>query len=430
MMLALYRSLTTLSGPLADLYLRHRLERGKEDRERFGERLGHPGRSRPEGPLVWAHGSSVGESLSLLPLIERLLEGDPGLHVLVTTGTVTSARLMAERLPARAFHQYVPIDREAAVARFLDHWRPQLALWVESDLWPNLVLGTQRRALPMVLLQGRMSARSFARWRLAPGLIRPMLAGFELCLAQSQDQVERFERLGAANVKCLGNLKQAAPPLAAEPGELETLTAALGARPRWLAASTHAGEEAAAGRVHKRLAERWPGLLTLVAPRHPSRGDEVAAALEASGLSTARRSLGQVPTPEVEVYVADTLGELGLLYRLAPVAFVGGSLIPHGGQNPIEPARLGCAVLFGPNMENFSEAVERLVAAGGGEQVADEAALGVAVSALIAEPELRARRGAAAREVAGAGGGVLDAVLKELEPLLPRSGEARDDAGA
>jgi 3-deoxy-D-manno-octulosonic-acid transferase len=430
MMLALYRSLTTLSGPLADLYLRHRMRHGKEDRERFGERLGHPGLPRPEGPLVWAHGASIGESLSLLPLIERLLEDDPGRHILVTTGTVTSARLMAERLPMGAFHQYVPIDRPAAVAPFLDHWRPQLALWVESDLWPNLVLGAQARGLPMALLQGRMSARSFARWRLVPGLIRPMLEGFALCLAQTRAQAARFEALGATSVKCLGNLKQAAAPLAADPAELAALEAALGERPRWLAASTHAGEEAAAGRLHARLAERWPGLLTIVAPRHPSRGGEVAAALAASGLRTARRSAGAAPGAEVDVYVVDTLGELGLLYRLAPVAFVGGSLVPHGGQNPLEPARLGCAVLVGPHTHNFAEVVEQLVAGGGGQQVADEAALGGAVAALLGDPEGRARRGEAAREMARSGGGVLDAVLAELGPLLPRSGAAKADAGA
>ncbi len=430
MMLALYRSLTTLAGPLADRYLRRRMSQGKEDRERFGERLGQPGLARPEGPLIWVHGASIGESLSLLPLIERLLEDDPGRHILVTTGTVTSARLMAERLPQGAFHQYIPIDRRAAVARFLDHWRPQLALWVESDLWPNLVLGAQASGLPMALLQGRMSARSFARWRLVPGLIRPMLEGFALCLAQSQAQAERFAALGAAEVKCLGNLKQAAAPLAADPGELAALEAALGERPRWLAASTHPGEEAAAGRLHARLALRWPGLLTIVVPRHPSRGAEVAAALAASGLRTARRSSGTLPGADTDIYVVDTLGELGLLYRLAPVAFVGGSLVPHGGQNPLEPARLGCAVVVGPHTQNFAETVARLVAAGAAEQVADEAALGVAVEALLGDPEGRARRGEAARVMARSGHGVLDAVLAELGPLLPRSDRAGRHAGA
>ena len=255
----LYRALTIVGGPLIALYLGRRMARGKEDAERFRERLGLARDPRPPGALVWLHGASVGESLSLLPLMERLA-ARPGLSLLVTTGTVTSARLMAERLPAGAMHQYVPVDRPGYVARFLDHWRPDLALWAESDFWPNLLEGTRERAIPMVLLQGRVSARSFARWRRVPGFIRRMLSGFRLCLAQTEGDACRLRILGASDVRCLGNLKMAVPPLPCDEAERARLATVLAGRPVWLAASTHPGEEAIAGRVHRIVAERHPGL--------------------------------------------------------------------------------------------------------------------------------------------------------------------------
>ena len=430
MMLALYRGLTLLSGPLIGLYLRLRLARGKEDKARLGERFGRPGLPRPDGPLIWVHGASMGESLSVLPLLERLLEADPRFHALVTTGTVTSARLMAERLPERALHQYVPVDRPDAVRRFLDHWRPDLALILESEFWPNLVAGAQRRGVPMALVQGRMSARSYARWRRAPELIGAMLRGFALCLAQTPADGERLEALGAKAVKCVGNLKFAAPPLPAEEDALAALRETLAQRPRWLAASTHAGEEAIAGGVHAKLVGRFPGLLTIVAPRHAKRGREVAAQLAGRGLEVARRSAGERIEPETDILLADTMGELGLFYRLGGIAFVGGSLAPRGGQNPLEPARLGCAVLYGPNMQNFRQAAGELAAAGGGEWVADEDALGAQVAALLGDPALAQRRGEAALGVARSGGGVVGAVVAELEPLLPFAAQGSAHARA
>ena len=418
MLLALYRGLTILGGPLIGLYLSRRLARGKEDGARIPERFGHPGRPRPEGPLIWVHGASVGESLSILPLIQALLEPSPELKVLVTTGTVTSAQMMAERLPQRAVHQYAPADRPDAVRRFLDHWRPDLALWLESEFWPNLVTGAQRRGVPMALIQGRMSARSYARWRRVPGPIGAMLRGFTLCLARTPADGERLQALGAPAVKCVGDLKGAAPPLPVNEDALAALRRDLGGRPCWVAASTHGGEEAMAGRVHLALKGRFPGLLTILAPRHPARGGEIAAALTAAGLKLARRSAGDAIEPETDIYLADTLGELGLFYRLGGIAFVGGSLVPHGGQNPLEPARLGCAVLFGPNMQNFALAASDLVAAGGGETVADEDSLRRVVAMLLDEPSLAERRGQAAAKEARSAGHVVEAVMAELGPLL------------
>ena len=416
--LGLYRGATRLLGPVIDLYVRRRLARGKEDPARIGERLGHPGQARPAGTLVWVHAASVGEALSVAPLIERLLERLDEGHVLLTTGTVTSAQLAAERLPARALHQFVPIDRPAAVRRFLDHWRPDLALWVESELWPNLIAETQMRGVAMALINGRLSARSTARWRRAGGLARHLLGGFTLCLAQSAEDAARFTALGARAVHCAGNLKDAAPPLPTDSAALAALTAELADRPRWLAASTHAGEETLVGTAHRAVRTRHPTLLTLLVPRHPERGGAIAEALARQGLQVTRRSAGAPITAATDIYVADTLGELGLFYRLAGIAFVGGSLVAHGGQNPLEPARLDCAVLHGPHMTNFAPAVAALAEAGGAVAVADATALSAALGRLLDDPVARARCADAAGRVAAAGGDVLDRVMAHLAPLL------------
>ncbi|MEE9544700.1 MAG: 3-deoxy-D-manno-octulosonic acid transferase [Rhodospirillales bacterium] len=430
MMLRLYRLATALGAPLIFLYLFRRKARGKEDRRRFGERLGRSGRARPAGPLVWAHAASIGESLSMLPLIERLRGERPAVNVLVTTGTVTSAGLLAERLPDGAFHQYVPVDRLRFVRRFFDHWRPDLVLWAESEFWPNLVSEPAARGIPMVLINGRVSPRSFAGWQRWQRLIAGLLSGFALCLGQTEADAERLRRLGAPRAKCLGNLKFAVAPLPADERELAGLAEIFGDRPRWLAASTHAGEEDIAGRVHRRLKVNFPALLTIVVPRHPRRGQEIAAALRKTGLTVALRSAGDVPTPDTDIYVADTLGELGLFYRLCGIVFMGKSLVPLGGQNPLEAARLDCALIHGPHMANFEEMAHRLRQAGASEEVADEAALALSVERLLADDKERARRAAAAKTAAAAEAGVIDAVMMELAPFIESLSGEKPHAGA
>lgn len=424
MMLTAYRWTSTLGGPLIRLYLSLRMARGKEDGMRFGERLGRAGRARPDGPLVWVHAASVGESVSMLPLIGRLLDHHGDRHVLLTTGTVTSARLMAERLPIGAFHQYVPVDRVAYVRRFLDHWRPDLVLWAESEFWPNMLGETAARAIPAILINGRISPRSFAGWSRFGGLIARLLSGFSLCLGQTEDDARRLVELGAAGAKCLGNLKFAVPPLPADPGTLEGLENAVGERPLWLAASTHPGEEEIAGRVHGRLSADRPGLLTVIAPRHPDRGPGIAAALRASGHAVSLRSAGQAITPATDIYVADTLGEMGLFYRLAGVVFVGKSLASHGGQNPLEAARLDCALIHGPHMANFKDIAQGLKNGGAARVVDGEAALAAAVDCLLGDEGERKRMADAALALATVEAGVLDAVMAELAPFLSGHGHA------
>ncbi len=416
--LAAYRALTEAGAPLIRLYLARRLRRGREDAARFPERMGIASKPRPSGPLAWLHAASVGEAVSALPLIERLKAERPGLAILVTTGTVTSARLVATRLPAGAVHQYVPVDRAPWVARFLDHWRPDLALWLESELWPNMLDALAGRGVPAVLVNARLSPRSLARWRRAPATIGHLLGGFALCLAQNAREAEALGSLGAHRVAAPGNLKFAAPTLPADPAELARLERAFGNRPRWLAASTHPGEDEIVADAHALLAARHPGLLTIVAPRHETRGEAIAAMLGARGHNFARRAKGETPGPGDAFYLADTMGEMGLFYRLAPVAFIGGSLVPHGGQNLLEPARLGASIVHGPHMTNFREIAEELAASGGTAEVADAASLADAVDALLGDPALRARHSVAAGEVARSHARVLDAVMDALAPLL------------
>ena len=420
MMLPLYKAVTALAAPAVRAYLLARRWRGKEDNARINERYGYSSRARPEGQLVWLHAASIGESLSMLPLVEHLLKDRPEMHMLVTTGTVTSAKLMVERLPPRSFHQYVPVDRAAYVRRFLDHWQPNLALWAESEFWPNLISETHGRAIPMVLVNGRISTRSFFGWQRARGLIAGLLKDFVLCLGQTQEDAERLKALGARQYKYLGNLKFAGPPLPADENQLATLTAAIGDRPRWLAASTHPGEEIMVADVHRTIKEKLPGLVTLIAPRHPHRGNEIASALRGGGLILAQRSKGETIDHDTDIYLADSLGELGLLFRLVGVVFMGKSLVPLGGQNPLEALRLDCAVLHGPNMDNFRLIAEQMCAANCAVEVADKDELAIQVGCLLTDQDKTLAMIRAGRVFASTQAEVIDSVATEIEAVLRR----------
>lgn len=427
--IAAYRGATWLVAPLVRLYLHRRIAQGKEDAARLPERRGESCRLRPPGPLVWLHAASVGESQSALALVGRILDFRDDIHVLVTSGTVTSAKLLESRLPPRAMHQFVPVDLAAWVRRFHDRWRPNLALFVESEFWPNLVLETAARGCPLVLVNGRLSARSFARWRRAPGFARMLLGRFALCLGQTEQDRDRLAALGAPRTEYLGNLKYSAAPLPADQGALEELRRAADARPLWLAASTHPGEEELAADAHEALAGRHPGLLTVIVPRHPARGDEIASMLSARGLRVRRRSSGQSPAPEDDVYIADTLGELGLFYRLAEIVFIGGSTGSLGGHNPLEAAQLHCAVLHGPDMANFRTVAADLKAAGAAVEVADAVELANEVDRLLRDDSARKDLANGARKVTAANADALDRVMEALTPFLeslPRDVAAED----
>ncbi|NBC33585.1 MAG: 3-deoxy-D-manno-octulosonic acid transferase [Alphaproteobacteria bacterium] len=426
MFLSLYRGMTGLAGPLVPWLLDRRQAHGKEDPARRPERLGTPARPRPAGRLVWVHGASIGEALSMMTLIRRLLDASPDLHVLLTTGTVTSARMVGGRLPDRAFHQFLPVDRLDCVRRFLDGWRPDLVLWVESDLWPNMLTEIRRRQIPAALLNARLSERAFRRWRLFPGAIRRLLSTFRLILPWGPEQAARFQALGAGPLGPVGNFKFSAEPPLADPKSLAALDRAIAGRPTWLAASTHAGEEEAVLAGHAALATDYPDLLTVIAPRHPVRAEAIGALIDQAGLRWVRRSTGALPEPGTQVYLADTLGELGILLRLAPVALIGGSLIPHGGHNPIEAAQLEAAILYGPHMSNFRDIARQLEAAGAAWPVADPAGLARALGQLFADPDARDRLVGAARTVVAENGAIVDRALEALAPLLfPAAADGR-----
>jgi 3-deoxy-D-manno-octulosonic-acid transferase len=416
MTLRVYRKLSSAVLPLAPALIKRRLKQGKEDPARVGERRGMSTDIRPHGPLVWIHGASVGEVLAAAALIERLRALN--LRILLTSGTVTSAAIVAKRFPADIIHQYVPYDSPRYVGRFLDHWRPSLALFIESDLWPNLILSSAARRLPMVLINGRMSQRSFPRWSRMSGTISALLGKFEVCLAQSKVDGERFAALGSRNVITTGNLKLdvAAPP--ADSARLERLMAVTRGRPIIVAASTHPGEEEILCEAHRTLAGFFPSLLTVIVPRHADRGEAIARTIEAYGLHAGLRSREELPTAITDIYVADTMGELGLFYRLAPVVFMGGSLVPHGGQNPIEAVKLGASIVHGPHVFNFTDVYEALDRAGGARQADTLEVLVKQLGQLLADPVARDVSLAASTRVVEQLGGALERTLTALEPYL------------
>lgn len=417
--LATYRTLTSLARPAAGFILRMRARRGKEDPSRCGERLGEPAAVRPEGAVVWFHAASVGETNAVLPLIAALLARRPGLSVLFTTGTVTSARLAATRLPAGAIHQYVPLDAPEFVGRFLDHWRPVLAVFTEQEIWPNLVVESDARRIPLALVNARMSRSSFERWQRRPNFAHSLFSRFRIVLAQSDVLAQQFAELGAPSALAAGNLKIDAPPPPVDALELQRLQAALAGRPRFVAASTHDGEEAIVAAAHAILSRSLEGFVTILAPRHPDRGPAVAELLQSHGLRVARRSLGELPRPDTDFYIADTIGELGTLYALAPVAFVGGSLVDKGGQNPIEAIRHGAAVLTGPNWSNFSDAYGALLARGGVREVRSADALASCVLAFAADPAELDRVRTCAGEALQSLSGALQRTLDTLLAVMP-----------
>jgi 3-deoxy-D-manno-octulosonic-acid transferase len=363
-----------------------------------------------------------------MPLIERIRAR--GFNVLATTGTVTSAALAEKRLPPGAVHQFIPIDLPAFVTRFLDYWRPDLALFVESDLWPNLIVSAAEREVPIILVNGRMSERSFRRWRHFPRTIEALLTRFDLCLVRTTDDAERFGVLGAPRITTTGNLKLDAPALPFDPAKLTILASATQGRAIVAAASTHPGEESEIIDAHRRLRINFPDLLTIIAPRHPQRGPAIAELAVAARLRCTLRSRGELPGGDDDIYLFDTLGELGLAYQLAPIVFMGGSLVRHGGQNPIEAVKFGAAILHGPHVTNFTEIYDELDGCGGATFVTDVGTLTVRIAAWIKDAPARDRAAAAARLCVDRLGGALERTVGALEPyfmqlrIQDRSGDA------
>ncbi len=420
MLLKLYKTLLTFLYPLAlNRYIEKRKKNGKEDIKRFNERLGKANLPRPRGKLIWMHGASVGESISMLPLIHRLLEVFPDAHIMVTTGTTTSAEIMAKRLPERAFHQYFPLEHPLYAARFIRHWKPDIALWFESEFWPAMLSALKRRNIPVILVNGRISNKSFRRWQQFEFVIKEILSCFTLCLGQSDEDTYRLKVLGAKNTASLGNLKYAGLPLPVDEEKKKELEKQFVGRTVWLVSSTHEDEESKIGRFLNDLAKKIPNLLTVIVPRHPHRGVEIKEKLEKDfGLNVALRSADEKISDKTDVYLADTIGELGIFYELIDVVFVGGSLIPHGGQNFMEPSRCRDAVIVGPHMHNFTDAMNRAKRNDAVIQVNDVLELIDMVEKLLKNPDLLEAKRSLAYNWATSEAKVLDGIVEKIQDYI------------
>lgn len=422
-----YRLVTRALEPLAPGLLAARVKQGKEDSVRVDERLGVAGVARPDGDLVWLHGVSVGETLSLLPVVERFVKARPDLTILVTSGTVTSAELLARRLPPGVIHQFAPVDAPGVVAAFLDHWRPSLGVFVESELWPNLILAARDREVLLALVSARITEKTADGWARFPASARELLSAFRVVMPQDDTSAARLQALGG-RVDGQVNLKLSGTPLPHDASAFTALSAAIGDRPVVVAASTHEGEEIAIVRALDHVAE---GLCLILVPRHPERGAEIATALTRDSYRFALRSRGSQPTAGMDIYVADTLGELGLFMRLADVVVMGGSFgsflgrEPWGGHNPLEPARLSRPAVTGPDASNWQGVTADLVGAGGLVVVRSPGDLPGVVAPLLNDPAAARAMGDRARRAAADVGAGLDRLWDALQPLLPPAARPR-----
>ncbi len=419
MFIKIYNTLITILYPLVIKgYINKRKENGKEDVKRFNERVGRPVLARPEGKLIWLHGASVGESVSMLPLIQKIIDTYPDVHVMVTTGTVTSADVMSKRLPERAFHQFIPIDNPIFTTRFVKYWHPDVALWFESEFWPAMLSSIRRKNIPLILINGRISNKSFKRWQQFDFVSKELLSCFTLCLGQSEEDAYRLRVLGAKNSICLGNLKYAGLPLPIDEDKKQEIVQQINNRPLWLISATHDDEEVRLAKVHKKLQESFPDLLAIIAPRHPNRGAEIQKQLNDMGFKTSLRSSDEKITDKTDIYIANTIGEMGLWYDIANIVFIGGSLIPHGGQNFMEPSRTRDAVIVGPYMHNFTDAVNRAKKADAIMQISDTEELTELVLQLLQNKELLEAKRSLAFNWATSEAKILDGIMSKVKEYI------------
>ena len=417
----IYRVVTWLIGPLTSILFRLRKRMGREDGFRKFERRGYAGMARPKGLLVWVHVASVGEMITVLPLIRKLLESHPAAQTLLTSGTVTSAKIANDNPHERIIHQYVPMDHPGFAKRFVKHWHPDIGLFVESEIWPNLMYQAEQNNVPLFLINARMSQNSFKNWKRFPNSVRHLLNQFDLILAQDNHSCVRYEMLGARRIISAGNLKYDTPPLPHKETELQNLSQAIGTRPIWLAASTHEGEELMAAETHKNLKNKYPGLLSIIAPRHPQRGDSLVKQLTELDLTIARRGESQAINADTDIYLADTIGEMGLFYRLSDIAFIGGTVTPQGGQNPLEAARLDSAIFYGPSNENFSEMFTLIKEVDAGREIFSQNDMTDMVDLLLSDSDFRKKLKNNALKMIDKNAGATDQTLTAITPFLEKT---------
>lgn len=417
----LYKKALILGKPFLNALLAKRVRLGKEDPERLNERRGIASLPRPPGPIIWIHVASVGEAQSVLSLIQLILDQNQQLHILVTSGTRSSAELLAQRLPGRAIHQYIPLDHPDWVRAFFDHWNPTMALWVESELWPNMLTMLKKRHIPAALLNAHMSQNSHKNWLRVPSLARQVLSVFLVILAQSGKDADYFSDFKAHSVVVADNLKYAAKPLSYDEAALQDLVNAIDGRPIWLYASTHKGEEELAVHIHKKLKADFPDILTIIAPRHPERRQEILETIESAGFTPRLRSKSQaLPLPTDDIYIADTMGELGLFYKVAPLAIIGRSFSDDGGggHNPIEAALLHCAILHGPDVQNLALIFDDMNAANAALKIENKMDCAKIIASLLSSPEKLQNLQHEGYNFAKNKANVMERVIDELEPVF------------
>ncbi len=419
MLFRTYKTLTNLAEPLLKRHINKRLKQGKEDANRLNERFGQPQKARPDGKLIWFHAASVGEAVTLLALIKKISDEHDSINLMLTTGTVTSANMIAKKLPKNAFHQYIPVDVSKWTESFLNYWKPDLVIWSESDFWPNILDGVNKRNIPTVLVNAIVSEEAFKTWNIfAKGFAKKMLSVFDLCLAQDDAETERLIKLGAKNTKTFTNLKYAADILPYDEKTLEDLKTSIGDRPYILWASTHKGEEEIACEVHVNLAKEIPNLLTIILPRHPARKDEIVEILNKSGLAFNCRSDDAMPQKENDIYLADTLGETGLFYGLKPIFINGGTFVPIGGHNIIEPAMFSCPIFYGPYMSTCITIHNDFAAQNASTQVSNQTELQDELLNALKNPKEAIAMGEKAKTLTQEKSHVIDEVMNEINPFI------------
>ena len=411
-----YRGLAQALTPFFHLLFFLRSRAGKEIPARKGERFGRPEKARPIGSLIWIHAASVGETMSVLPLIEALSR--QGYNTLLTTVTVTAAELAEKRLPEGSVHQFVPYDAPGPLRRFFDHWAPDLAMVVESEIWPCLFDELHRRGTPFVLLNGRLSDGSHGNWAKVPSVSGYIFRCLDMVLAQSAADADRFRQLGCRKVETPGNLKFDAAEPRADSAALSTLREQIGARPVWLAALTHPGEEEIVLAALESLRRQFSDLLLVLVPRHPVRADEIRALLDSKNLASVSRSSGASIETGTQVFLGDTLGEMGLFYKLVPVTFLGGSFSDAGGHNPVEAALSGSALVTGPKVANARAVYKDFFNKGAAVKVENPADLAEYVGVFLRSPEKARHQAEKARALVEDGRGALEKSLRLLQPYL------------
>ena len=421
-----YRLLMAGLTPLLPLWLKHRARVGKEDISRLSERYGNASIARPQGRLFWMHGASVGEVTMLVPLIKALISAYPKAHILITSGTVTSAKLLETRLPENCIHQYAPFDSRKFVKRFLDHWQPDLAIWAESEIWPNLVLDTKARNIPMALLNARMSEKSLTGWARRRDFANQIFSAFDYIQAADTQTAQGLSQITSKNLPIFANLKEAAAPLPYDTAQQKRLQSALRSRPIWCAASTHKGEDEIILRAHAKLLKTHPQALLLLAPRHPSRRQDIAllASQILQNTQPTSHSSGDIANDKTQIYIFDTIGDMGLAYSLSSVSVMCGSLIGGlFGHNPLEPARQKNAILTGPHIESFKPIYKDMFAFGAADTILDNVELAKTISDYFSNPKTLAKRQSLAFEFAQSRHAILDITMQNLAPLIDSKGQ-------